>query len=104
MDNLFKVEEVVAKILEEDEQSRNSDNYLFYEFCKRYNPAVLSHNLGDVLMAYGDSGLPRYGSISRARRKLQAQRPELRGNNNVKRWRSENETEVRSYACMEVRS
>lgn len=104
MDNMYKIEEVVAQILEEDEQARNSDNYLFYEFCKRLNPAVLSSNLGNVLLTYGESGLPRYGSISRARRKLQAQRPELRGNSNVKRWRSENEVAVRSYASMEVRA
>lgn len=104
MDNLYRIEDMVAVILKEDEESRNSDTRLYYEFCKRYNPSILSDGFGGVLQNFNDYGLPRFASVSRARRKLQAQRPELRGSKDVKRWRSENELAVCSYAVREVRS
>jgi hypothetical protein len=103
MDNLYRVEDMVKVILKEDETTRNSDTRLYYEFCRRYRPDVLSDGFGGVLQNFNDYGLPRFASVSRARRKLQAKFPELGGAKQVKRWRDANEVAVRAYANMEVR-
>lgn len=92
--------EFVSQILTEEDDSRNSDHVLYYYVC------------GDILWNKGididkvdfarmflhpdKNGLPQFESVSRARRKLQHDFPELAGNAQVSMQRSMNADAVRA--------
>lgn len=98
MKELKRIEDKVKLILEESEICRNSDNHLFLEYIQRECPELLEYPAVDFQLHYRDFGIPTFDSISRARRKLQAEYEELRGCEDVRRWRAENETQFRRYA------
>lgn len=98
MADLYKVENMVLEILLWDEQARNSDDYLYFKLCQRLDNSVLNEKLGDVLLNFKGFDLPRYASVSRARRKLQAKYPELKATDKIKERRLEREILFEEYA------
>ena len=98
MDSLKKVEDVVYRVLEDYPEARNSDNILYSYVISKYNPEALKQTLGEYLRYFKDFNIPRFESVSRCRRKLQEKNPELRGAEDVKKWRKENETRFFNYA------
>ena len=98
MKDIHKIEKLVESILREDEKARNSDDYLYFTVCQRRNMAALYQNFGEVLLNFNRLELPKYASVSRARRKLQAKFPELKPTENVKDFRLEREIKFETYA------
>lgn len=98
MENLKKIEDVVLRVLEDHPEARNSDNILYSYVIGKYTPDALSQSLGEYLRYFKDLKIPRFESVSRCRRKLQEKHPELRGAEDVKKWRKENETRFFNYA------
>ena len=103
MRDLFKIADVVKDILQNDENARKNDKYLYYAVCKQLNENVLDQKLGDVLLTFSKQDLPRYESVGRARRKLQAQFPELRPAQEIERGRYERSIDYQKFARGEVR-
>lgn len=81
MDDKFnKLKELVKSELETDPRTRDSDKFLIWKIMI----ANGIHIHYDKFMA-----LPCFESITRARRKIQEQNPELEGNANIKVNRNE---------------
>lgn len=103
MRNATKVTDLVLGILEEDRNARNSDGYLYHEVCKKVNPDILGATFGRVLTGFKAYGVPAYESVGRARRLIQAQRPDLRADDAVSDFRYENEIRYEEYSRKVVR-
>lgn len=101
--NLFKIQDLVQDILEKNIRARGNDNYLYREVCQRLNCDVLGVPLGAVLVEFDRYNIPSIESVGRARRKLQAQYPELRPTKEVEQMRYEQQIAFEQYARCEVR-
>lgn len=95
---LFEIKELVKEILEENEKARDSDHLLYAHICDRINPSVARLPFGDVMVYLDGYGLPPFESVRRARQKLQAERPDLRPNDEVALFRAENETAYKEFS------
>lgn len=99
---LYKITNLVKEILEENIQARNSDTYLYLQviykvgLLKGINMNEMS--VTDFLMKRSSLNFPNYETVSRARRKLQAEHPELTSSKEVKAQKLINERVYRDYA------
>ena len=97
---LDKVENIVKTILENEIETRSDDMYLYYVFCTKY--AFISDST--FYKIFKDSsfrnstGLSVFESVSRARRKIQAENEQLRPPQAVQDARDKKETEYINYA------
>ena len=98
MDDLKNTENIVRTILQDNPDARNSDNILYEAYISKVNPFVLIRPVRDYLLYFADLGIARFETISRIRRKLQETEENLRGVEQVQKWRKENEKEFRAYA------
>ena len=89
MRDLFRVAEIVEEILETSETARKDDHFLYFKVCEKLNGEALDTKLGDFLLTVDSFDLPRFESVGRARRKLQAENPKLRPAEDVQRKRYE---------------
>ena len=92
MKNLKTIEKKVRAVLEKNEDARNDDMVLYLALCN----ACLKDAGAMPLHKY--LGLPSFESVSRTRRKLQAQHPELAGSRPVQKMRATGEKAYRRYA------
>ena len=96
---LDKVENIVKKVLEEYPDSRNDDFVLIYRVYKEINESAMIRELFcEVMLNHKEYGLPAFESVSRARRKLQAEHEELRANKKVEEARINKTSEYIDYA------
>lgn len=88
MNELLKLADIVERILEENEDARNSDWSLYYAVCKFVNPSVVNAKFGTALKSHEAYGIPPFESVTRARRKVVETHPELIGTEEVEggRW------------------
>lgn len=103
MRKLLKITELVKGVLEEYPETRNDDNLLWLEALretayKRDCVYVLDLGLSSLMHNIRALNLPTFESVSRARRKLQAKYPELRGTERAQRRRAEKEIIYKEYA------
>lgn len=91
MADLDTIYMMVKNILETDKMSRDSDMWLYVQFCKVKNKNVLNLPFYLVMETYSDYGLPPFESVSRARRKVQSEHAELRSSSAVAKVRAEYE-------------
>lgn len=98
MKQLNGVKALVKTILEEDEQTRNSDSFLYFRLLERIDKAILTVPVHDFLLGMGLWGIPPFESVRRARQKVQAECPWLAACDKVKEFRSENEDEYVDFA------
>lgn len=98
MKDIYKVHDLVEVILEEDPQTRNSDMLLWLRACQKSNPIACALPLEKAIVDRKALGLPKPETVGRARRKIQAERPELRAIKEVEDARFENFKTVRKYA------
>lgn len=91
---LYKLEDIVKPILEESEDSRNDDYYLYCKVLESTNPEAMKHSLFSCLMRHKELGLPSYESVSRVRRRLQAKYPHLESERTRKRRMKETEAYI----------
>ena len=95
IESLKDVKTKVQELLTKNANTRDSDNLLvatfyFYEMGGKEQLSKISAY--DFLKKMSTGELTRFESISRARRKIQEDYPELRGNSYEKRKKSEEET------------
>ena len=95
---LYETKELVKKVLEENERTRNSDNELYIEVCYRINPYVVKMPFDYVLLTLEEHSLPPFESVRRTRQKIQAECPNLRPCDEVALFRAENETAYKEFA------
>ena len=89
---------LVKDILIKNPLTRNSDPHLYIEVMMRLNPNATKMPFAMVLRNLTDLGLPLYDTVTRARRKIQREHPELQGTERVKRIRAELEEEYKEFA------
>lgn len=103
MKDLYKIADIVEDILKNDETARGNDNYLYFKVCAMMDSSVLNQQFGDVLLSFNGYDLPKYESVGRARRKIQAEKPELRPVLEVERARYERAIDYQKFSRKEVR-
>lgn len=91
-------QEVVKEVMEQDRAARNSDDYLIFAVCKRFNPSCADMPFEAVVRNRKSLGLPVFETIRRTGQKLRAEHPELAGDVEVQEQRKENEKIFREYA------
>ena len=98
MSKVKKIEPLVKDILEQDLEARKDDFKLIAEVYYRLNQEVgkLSFNL--VMLGHKELKLPPAETITRARRKLQAEYEYLRPDEDTEMLRTKEEAEFRRYA------
>lgn len=89
MRDLYRIADIVEEILTTSEDARRDDNILYFKVCEKLNSGVLDTKLGDFLLTVDSFDLPRFESVGRARRKLQAENPKLRPSKEVQQKRFE---------------
>ena len=77
MEKLNKIKNVVTRILEKNTKARKDDFILFSCVCDELG-VVSNFDFRTMLNNHKLFGLPSWESVSRARRKIQAERPELK--------------------------
>lgn len=99
MAKLQTIEKVVLEVLETYPNARKDDYVLMYFVCRRMCKNSISHPFGSVLLDHKELNVPNWKSIERARRKIQASRPDL-VNAETAAIRYEEEKEYIDYALM----
>lgn len=97
---LDKIENIVKTILENEKETRSDDMYLYYIFCTKYGFISDStfYKIFKDSEYRNNSGLSVFESVSRARRKIQADNPGLRPPKKVQDARVNKEAEYIDYA------
>lgn len=95
---IYNVQERVKKILEEEPEARNSDEFLISKVDTQINPAISKMPYFDVMQNRRKYGLPSCESVRRCRQKLQAEHPELGPTKRVRSYREELESIFEDYA------
>lgn len=83
MNKLYKVEDTVKEVLNEVPAARDDDFVLLAHVYYKLNPEIVSTPFNIVMLGHKEYGLPYFESVSRARRKLQAEYEELRPSKEV---------------------
>ena len=89
---------IVEEILIKSKKARNSDDYLYVQVVKKINPQAVSMPFINVMHHVRDLGLPSYETVSRTRRKLQEDHPELWSDKTIKIYREAAEKDFEDYA------
>lgn len=98
MEDLKRLDKLVEKILKEDDKARNNLFYLYYLVAKERNPSIVNARFSTVLLNPKEYNLKSFESVSRCRRKIVENHPELAGNEEVEGGRWSNEEKFREYA------
>lgn len=100
MGNFKKIQDIVEIILKEESLTRDDDMYLYYLYCTKYGFV----NNGSFHKLFQDKeyrkklGISGFETISRCRRKLQAENPSLKGSQETQYQRAEQEKRFEDYA------
>ena len=98
MKNVKTIENKVKMILKKNEDARNDDMVLYLALCNLCLKDAGAIPLAEIMTQHKYLGLPSFESVSRTRRKLQAQHPELAGSRPVQKMRATGEKAYRRYA------
>lgn len=96
--NIKNAKDIVQSVLETDEISRNSDDYLFIKVCAIINAEYPELTLREALRHREQYGIPSFETVRRTRQKLQAEEPKLRPCDKVKEARAELEHDYFEFA------
>lgn len=89
---LVQVSELVEKVLEKYPETRTNDNLLIYRVLIENNNSLANKSFAEVMRSTEMS----FESITRARRKIQQERPELK-DETITTYRYEQETIFRNF-------
>lgn len=93
----YKLKHLVKWFLENEIETRNDDDLLCALVAQRVDPRVQILSYVEVCKNPGKYGLYSRESITRERRELQAEYPELKGIDYVTRRRARREKQYREY-------
>ena len=98
--------DLVKGILQRCPEARNSDNILYYYVCgiigNENGIDIEKMSMPTFFLNLKKYGFPAFESVRRTRQKLQAEYPELSGNERVQSQRMMNEESFRNYARSNV--
>lgn len=77
MDKLKTIEKAVLEVLEDIPETREDDFILLLEVSKRTGAKITGRHFTDAMRHHKELKIPNWKSVERARRKIQAQRPDL---------------------------
>lgn len=77
LERLEKLNKIVEKILEDDRYARENDVYLTLKVIQKIYPEDIGNTFENVMMKISGQKLS-FESITRCRRKIQENRPELK--------------------------
>lgn len=92
------VETLVRNSLEKNKSTREDDNLLYIDVIYQIDPLLVNENF---LMNFKNArklGLPAFETVSRARRKLQAENKNLRGSLENQKAREERQLDMFEYS------
>lgn len=98
MKNMRKLECIVKSALEESKEARDDDFLLIFKVYKVINESVIYKDFRQVMRDHVEFGLPSFESITRARRKVQKEYPELQSSKKTKEIRAAEEKAFYNYA------
>lgn len=98
MSNVRKLETVVKAVLEKQPATRSDDFLLVASVCRLACPGVMGETFISVLNDHKKYRLPSFESITRARRKVQAEHKNLGASERMKAIRASEEEDYRDYA------
>ena len=94
---ILKINDNVKELLQNYEQCRDSDMYLYGKYISIYYNELRNVLLAIAMQNSKRYKLPSYESVSRARRKLQENIPELRASEKAEKARYEQQIEIVDY-------
>ena len=97
-EKIKSVESLVKVILMQSKKARNSDDALYICVVRKVNPNLLKMPFINVMENTRSLGLPSYETVSRTRRKIQAEHPELWSDKTMKAYRESLEKDFEDYA------
>ena len=77
MDKLKTIEKAVLEALEDAPETRDDDFILLLEVCKRTDANIRGKRFAYAMKHHRALKIPNWKSVERARRKIQAERPDL---------------------------
>ena len=98
MKKLYKVEKIVKQVLTEVPEARDDDFMLIAQVYYKINPEIVGIPFNVVMLGHKELNLPYFESISRARRKVQAEYKELRSSKEVEEARFNKQSDYINYA------
>lgn len=98
MKNIRQTSEVVKQVLTDQPETRNSDDLLYVAVCAKFNGLAVNLPFHRVMLNRKELNIPPFESVRRSRQKIQAEYPELAGQENISAYRRQNEAAVRKYA------
>lgn len=98
MNKLYKVEDTVKEVLKEVPAARDDDFVLVAHVYYKLDPEIVGTPFNIVMLGHKELGLPYFESISRARRKLQAEYEELRATKEVEEARLNKTSDYINYS------
>lgn len=104
LNSLYTIEKLVQKILLEDAEARNDDNYLIFKVYMQIGADkgidLDKQSFQYILLNRKSCGFPAFETIRRTRQKIQQWNPDLRASDEVQAWRTLNEETFKDYARM----
>lgn len=91
---LYNTKEKVARFLEDDPRTRNSDSLLFIKYCEKQ----LGRQLPELREVLLNENIPAFETVRRARQKVQEMRPDLAATEKVRRRRQESRVAFEVFA------
>lgn len=98
MSRLKKTSDLVRTVLQEVPETRNNDDVLYAEVCKRVNSSFMAMSFRQVLLHRKELGFPPFESVRRSRQKIQQHHPELSACSLVEGYRALEEEMYKNYA------
>ena len=98
MNEIKRTSAIVKEILQEMPETRNSDDQLYFEVCRRINKNIANLPFWNVILMRKSLNIPGFETVRRTRQKIQASFPDLAGTENVEAFRAVREEEFRDYA------
>lgn len=91
---------IVSIVMDQSSEAKRDDTALYIMVCERMNPEAVKRPFAEVMKHRKDYGLPKFESVSRVRRRLQA-KGLYRPDEAVIDGRFEKFKEVREWALSE---
>lgn len=100
MGSFKKIQDIVEIILKEEPLAREDDMYLYYLYCTKYGFLGNGnfHKIFEDKEYRSNLGISVFETISRCRRKLQAENPSLKSSQETQYQRLEQEKKFEEYA------
>ena len=95
---IIKLYDLVKKLLQEKEELRGDDDFLYCEVIKNIYPNILNLTAEQFFYKRKNYKIPSFESVSRCRRKLQEEHPELRPPKKVQEARQIQEEKFYNFA------